>query len=358
MFSLFRVYAGLVPASGLFRATLRAVFWGGILALCIAGPLDARAAYRYLPIPQRLLLSPPAIPHAAIEQESPLGVLEDPNAVLDLEKASTLLDGIIYRLAGGSARMGFYQEESGAGVSEIQALAPLYERGRTVVFTQFGAISIRDDGRERWAGNLGLGQRWFFAESQNPDRFFGYNAFLDHGFHRENRRGGLGAELRHDGLSFVSNYYRPLSGWQASGWKGWSGERPLEGWDAQLRSVAPFFPSLAVTGTYARWKKDPDDPDENAKPAIWSYGLEFTPHPVISGFISRRLVDERTKDFMFGLTFSWDMVFPWEKTRNAGQPAAYGTPAILPEGRDTSERKFRFIERNNTLEMEYSLDGK
>jgi hypothetical protein len=74
-------------------------------------------------------------------------------------------------------------------------LLSLYDGRYTTIFTQLGARSMavsggESDGKDRWIGNFGLGQRWFPAAKDVDDAgdwMIGYNAFqID--FHQSSLR--------------------------------------------------------------------------------------------------------------------------------------------------------------------------
>ncbi|MDR0379445.1 MAG: inverse autotransporter beta domain-containing protein, partial [Candidatus Accumulibacter sp.] len=113
------------------------------------------------------------------------------------------------------ARMNFRFDRDGKFRGEGDALLPLYDTPRTMVFLQVGARNMDTlHNKTRWIGNFGLGQRWFpeATEEDSGNWMFGYNAFFDYDFTRAHRRGGVGVELQYDWLRLASNYYFPLSG--------------------------------------------------------------------------------------------------------------------------------------------------
>ena len=110
---------------------------------------------------------------------------------------------------GGRARMNFNLDKEGYFSGESDVLLPFYDSVRTTAYTQFGTRSMHDSSDTRWAGNFGLGQRWFplatgknfsAADYDAGNLMLGYNAFLDYDHTRDHRRAGAGAEIWHDWL--------------------------------------------------------------------------------------------------------------------------------------------------------------
>lgn len=317
----------------------------------IVGLGTAQAASIALPVPPGLLpVTPPGLVAAGSIFEQPQELAHTP--ILE-EGVSEIVDAAVARIAGGSARLGLYQENNAAGIGEVQALVPLYEGYRMAVFTQFGALSNREDARERWTGSMGLGQRWFWEDRQTDGRFIGYNVFLDHELDQTGRRGGIGAELQYDWVSLSSNYYFPLSGWRTAATEENRRERPMEGWDAQIRGNIPCIPYLSMTGSYAWWNRADGNAEDSAPAATWEYGLELSPYSWFSSFVARRFTGENIKDTVLGVTLSWDFTLPWEK-RLPVRPA-FSSPEKMAE-KEGLEKRHQFIRRNNELDLVYSLD--
>jgi hypothetical protein len=69
-------------------------------------------------------------------------------------------------------------------------------------------------------------------------------------------------------------------------------ERPAEGWDARLKAYLPFYRNVAFTGAYTQWYGDHvgmfGHSNLEKDPRVWSYGVGYTPVPLVSGFLSGR----------------------------------------------------------------------
>ncbi len=221
---------------------------------------------------------------------------------------------------GGRVRLNFRLDRDGYFSGEGDALFPFYDSARTTIYTQLGARSMRDSEATRWIGNFGLGQRWFpLASGESLDAadynagtlMLGYNAFFDYDFTRSHQRGGFGVEAQWDWFRLSSNYYFPLSSWRGS--EDFDSrlveERPAEGWDARLKAYLPFYRNVALTGAYSQWYGDhvgmfgADNLEKD--PKVWSYGVEYTPVPLFSGFITQKSTERGRTDTEFGLTFTY-----------------------------------------------------
>lgn len=263
---------------------------------------------------------------------------------------------------GGRARLNFMIDLKGRINGEGDVLYPFWDSQYTTVYTQLGARSMsgmdsgdRDDGTgaDRWIGNAGLGQRWFpLAEDVNNagNLMLGYNAFFDYDFTRSHQRGGFGVEAQYDWIRLASNYYFPISSWRDS--KDFDGdfvkERPAQGWDVRAKGYMPFYRNLAVTGAYSQWYGDHVGMFSTSKlekdPKVWSYGLEYTPVPLVSGFINQRSTENGRSDTEFGLRFTYHFNMPWEDQISHAKVA---------ELRTVSGSKHEFVDRENRIILEY-----
>ena len=262
---------------------------------------------------------------------------------------------------GGRARLNFSVDWDGRINGEGDVLLPFWDSQYTTIYTQLGARSMSgmqhggDDGEgaDRWIGNAGLGQRWFpFAEDINNagNLMLGYNAFFDYDFTRSHQRGGFGVEAQYDWLRLASNYYFPISSWRDS--KDFDGdfvkERAAEGWDVRVKGYMPFYRNLAVTGAYSQWYGDHVGMFSSSKlekdPKVWSYGLEYTPVPLVSGFVNQRSTENGRSDTEFGLRFTYHFQMPWEDQVSHAKVA---------ELRTVSGSKHEFVDRENRIILEY-----
>ncbi|MDR2161358.1 MAG: inverse autotransporter beta domain-containing protein, partial [Desulfovibrio sp.] len=265
--------------------------------------------------------------------------------------------GISSLVDGGRARLNFTIDGDGHFQGEGDALLPFYDSQYTTIFTQIGARSMavsggEDDGHDRWIGNFGLGQRWFphATEEDSGDWMLGYNAFLDNDFTRSHQRGGLGLEAQYDWLRVASNYYFPLSGWKGSYDfdSRFIEERPAEGWDARVKAYLPFYRNVALSGAYTQWFGDHvgmfGHRNLEKDPKVWSYGLEYTPVPLASGFINQRRTELGETDTEFGLSFTYHFGMPFEDQIK---------PSKVAELRTVSGSRHEFVDRENRIILEY-----
>ena len=259
----------------------------------------------------------------------------------------------------GRARLNFQMNKDGRLSGEGDVLLPLYDGRYTTLFTQLGARSMdvnggEDDGSQRWIGNFGLGQRWFpLAESLDDagNLMLGYNVFFDNDFTRSHQRGGAGVEAQYDWFHVAANYYTPLSGWKAS--RDFDGdfveERPARGWDARLKAYLPFYRNVALTGAYSQWYGDHvamygSSDDLEKDPKVWSYGVEYTPVPLVSGFVKQRSTERGKTDTEFGLQFTYHFGMPWDEQVSHAKVA---------ELRSVSGSRHEFVDRENRIILEY-----
>lgn len=151
--------------------------------------------------------------------------------------AVSLDDGIRYRSA------------------EFDMFIPLLETTSSLLFGQLG---FRDHGSRSFDGrtfvNGGLGYR-----HDAGDWLLGVNAFLDSDIKNSHLRGGLGAEIFKDSLSFSGNYYFPLTGWMSSGVYELHDERPAYGFDLRAKGAFPGLPWFSTELTFEQYYGDKVD---------------------------------------------------------------------------------------------------
>ena len=273
----------------------------------------------------------------------------------------------------GRARFNFMVDLDGRVNGEGDVLYPFYDGQYTTVFTQVGARSMSgmsggDDrhGRaaDRWIGNFGLGQRWYPAAIMEKggrggadgttldsgNWMVGYNIFFDNDFTRSHQRGGLGLEAQYDWLKLAANYYFPLSGWKGSYDfdRNFVEERPAQGWDVRVKGALPFYRNLVVTGAYTQWYGDHVSMFSTRKlekdPRVWSYGLEYTPVPLVSAFWNQRSTERGRNDTEFGLRLTYHFDMPFEKQLSHAKVAAMRT---------VSASRHEFVDRENRIILEY-----
>ncbi|MDR2745177.1 MAG: inverse autotransporter beta domain-containing protein, partial [Desulfovibrio sp.] len=269
--------------------------------------------------------------------------------------AETLLTGLA---EGTRARLNFLVDDEGEVSGEGDVLFPLYDGTHTTVFAQAGARTMavnsgEASGQTRWIGNFGLGQRWYpFAgdEKDAGNLMLGYNIFLDNDFTRSHQRGGIGVELQADWLKLSSNYYWPLSDWKGS--RDFDSrfieERPARGWDLRAKAYLPFYRNVALTGSYTQWYGDhvgvfgPNRLEKD--PRVWSYGVEFTPVPMLTAFVRQRSTERGRTDTEFGLNFVYHFGM------DAKEQLSHAKVAEL---RTVSGSRHDFVDRENKIILEY-----
>ena len=243
----------------------------------------------------------------------------------------------------GKARISVRVNDDGDFTGSGDFLVPWYDSQFTTFFTQVGLRTMTGD---RVIGNFGLGQRFFPSENFA----LGYNLFIDQDFSRNHTRGGVGVEAWYDWLRLAANYYNPISGWKGS--RDYDHrlveERPAEGFDLKLTGYLPFYRNLAVTGGVEKWKGDHvgsfgRDDVVQKDPKIWSYGLEWTPAPVVSASVQQRHSGGQ-RETQFGLTFNYHFDMPWEDQL---------TSATVAEMRTVDGSRHDFVSRQNDMILEY-----
>lgn len=253
---------------------------------------------------------------------------------------------------GGRARLNFHLDKDGYFGGEGDALLPFWDSQYSTAFVQLGGRSMHDESDTRWIGNLGIGQRWFPAatEDDSGNWMVGYNAFFDYDFTRDHQCGGVGIEAQYDWLRLASNYYFPLSNWKGSEDfdSDFVKERAAKGWDVRAKGYLPFYRNLAVTGAYSQWYGDHvgmfGASNLEKDPKVWSYGLEYTPVPLVSGFVTQKSTERGRTDTEFGLTFTYHFQMPWEDQVSHSKVA---------ELRTVSGSRHEFVDRENRIILEY-----
>jgi hypothetical protein len=79
-------------------------------------------------------------------------------------------------------------------------------------------------------------------------------------------------------------------------------------------------------------------------PKVWSYGIEYTPVPLVSGFINQRSTERGRTDTEFGLNFTYHFEMPFEDQLQHSKVA---------ELRTVSGSRHEFVDRENRIILEY-----
>ena len=124
----------------------------------------------------------------------------------------------------------------------ILAVRELLKLDSGNIFTQFSLFNTEHLNKEKIIGNFGLGSRKLFSDNT---MLAGFNAFVDNDFNNENRRAGIGFDLRNSVLDFNSNIYKGLDDTQD--------EHVLDGWDYRLASQVPYLHWSKIFINHYEW---------------------------------------------------------------------------------------------------------
>jgi hypothetical protein len=181
----------------------------------------------------------------------------------------------------------------------------------------------------------------------------GVNAFVDHDLTRAHNRGGIGVELQYDWLRLSSNFYAPLSDWRDSHDfdPRRREERPAKGRDVRIEAALPFYRPVTLTGGYTQWKGDEVGVFGHRKlekdPRVWFYGLEYTPAPPFTVFVTQQRTERGQTEARFGLSFTYPFDLPLGKQLKPSKGTVSG------DRYDFADRENRIILADRTK----NLDG-
>jgi hypothetical protein len=333
------------PPSPLARAAAfaRAGLWA--LVLSLTAPLPAAAS----------ATSAASGPVRSLDQRGPQHEIQDRVLSRGMDFANAAAESALSGLTdGGRARLDFLIDGNGKMNGEGDLFLPFYDARNATAYAQLGARSMdAEQSRDRWIGNAGSGRRWFPQARNSTDSgdwMFGCGAFFDYDFTRSHQRGGPNLEAQYDWLWLSANYYFPLSfrreAKDADG--GHMRERAAEGWNLSVKSYLPFYRQIAVTGAYSQWFGDHvgifSSEHREKDPKVWSCGLEYTPVPLVSGFITRQTSERGRKDTEVGLRFTYHFQMPWEDQTST---------AKVDRLRTVSGARHEFVDRENRIVLEY-----
>ena len=225
--------------------------------------------------------------------------------------------------------------------SSIDWLLPLYETPGNLLFTQLGWRN-KD---ERNTLNLGMGMRWFTADSM-----YGVNGFYDADITGGNRRLGLGLEYWRDYLTMSANGYFRLTDWHQSMDYADYDERPANGWDVRLNGWLPDYPQLGGKLVYEKYYGDDvalfgSDPDQRQKnPHAVTAGINWTPFPLLTVGLDHRAGEEGQKDTSVNLQLTWKPDASWDSQIS---------PSEVDGMRRLSGSRHNLVDRNNDIVLEY-----
>ncbi|WP_371972977.1 invasin domain 3-containing protein [Lelliottia nimipressuralis] len=223
--------------------------------------------------------------------------------------------------------------------SQFDLLMPLYEQQTLLAFTQ-GSFHRTD---ERTQSNLGFGVRWF-----SDDWMLGGNTFVDYDLSRDHARAGVGMEYWRDYLKLGANSYLRLTNWKNSPDLDGYEERPADGWDLRTQAWLPALPQLGGKLMYeqyygndvALFGKD----NRQRDPHAFTFGLDYTPVPLVTLTTEQRQGKAGENDTRFGLELRYQPGTPW------GQQVDPDAVAVM---RSLAGSRHDFVERNNNIILEY-----
>jgi hypothetical protein len=79
-------------------------------------------------------------------------------------------------------------------------------------------------------------------------------------------------------------------------------------------------------------------------PRVWSYGVEYMPVPLVSGFLTQRSTERGRTETEYGLNFTYHFGMPWDEQMKHSKVA---------ELRTVSGSKHEFVDRENRIILEY-----
>lgn len=240
----------------------------------------------------------------------------------------------------GTAKVNLSVNDGGrVSGSSLDWLVPLYDSPEDMLFIQTG-IRNKD---ERNTVNMGWGVRWF-----TPSWMFGFNNFFDNDLTGNNRRAGLGAELRSDYVQFSGNTYLRLNDWHQSREYDDYDERPANGFDIRAQGWLPVYPQLGGKLMYeqyygnevALFGKD----NRQRNPYAVSAGLNWTPFPLLTLGVDERLGKNGKNETSVNLSLTWR---PGESLSSQMSSDYVDSTRLLKTSR------YELVDRNNDIVLEY-----
>lgn len=223
--------------------------------------------------------------------------------------------------------------------SSFDLLYPLFDMPELLTFTQGGIRHIDD----RTQSTIGFGVRNFSADSM-----LGANTFIDHDMSRSHTRAGVGVEYWRDNLRLGANGYMRLSDWKDSADISNYLERPASGWDVKARSWLPAIPQLGASIGFEQYYGNEvglfGRDNRQRSPYAATYGLNWTPFPLLSMNAEQRQGKGSASDTSIGLELRYALGLSWSQQTNPGAVSALHS---LAGGR------MELVERNNNIVLEY-----
>ena len=243
------------------------------------------------------LVAPPPPPNLA-NPHPPLSIAEGRTLNLRESGSRIVVETIEDALRSGGLALlgeGFQLDSSLSWVfgetiqGEVDAVVPLWSRGRHVVFAQPGAVfwtGIEEE--ERIDGNLGV----VYRTMSDNGVVSGISLFYDHDFQIGHSRLGIGVDAQSGSFYGAFNYYHPLSDTQ-DGREGYV-EDALQGMDINL-AIESNVTRFGSNVGYWKFQGDEDVKDD------WkfSYGVDAG-FRIIPGIFLEGSLQSHDKDVSLG----------------------------------------------------------
>ncbi|MCT4700503.1 inverse autotransporter beta domain-containing protein [Enterobacteriaceae bacterium H20N1] len=223
--------------------------------------------------------------------------------------------------------------------SNADLLLPLYDTGKSLIFTQLG-IHDKDD---YTTFNMGLGQRWFGGQ-----QMLGYNAFIDQEMRNNHTRLGLGTEYWRDYLKLAGNAYIGLTGWKESKTLEDYEEKAASGFDLRGEGYLPDWPQLGAKLSYEQYFGDNvglfGKDKLQSDPFAVTAGVNYTPVPLVTAGLDYKQGKDGANDTLFNLQFNYLFGVPWQQQIS---------PDAVDSLRTLNGSRLEFVNRNNNMVMQY-----
>ena len=236
----------------------------------------------------------------------------------------------------GKAEVDIFLDKGYGLGGRIDWLAPVYETQENLLFSQIGV------GREQKSTlvNIALGHRHF-----RDKWMLGYYAFLDSDVNNGYLRTGLGVEGWHTYTKLGGNLYLPLSKWKRLEQTYWD-VRPARGYDLNFVGYLPTYPALGARLKYEHYFGGEvgvfSYPDLHSHPSIVTLGLRYTPIPLLTFSVDRRMVTWSQNEMQVSIKFN----LPFNKTWSQQVRRHASVPQLTTS-------RYDMVERNNRIVLEY-----
>ncbi|WP_449546860.1 YrIlm family inverse autotransporter adhesin, partial [Lelliottia amnigena] len=223
--------------------------------------------------------------------------------------------------------------------SAVDALIPLYDNQKSVLFSQLGARN--KDSRN--TVNLGAGIRTF-----HDNWMLGVNTFFDNDLTGKNRRVGIGAEAWTDYLKMSANSYFGTTSWHQSRDFADYNERPANGYDVRSEGYVPAHPQLGGKLMYEKYRGKEvalfGKNNRQKNPHALTAGVNYTPFPLLTVGAEHRVGKGSKNDSSLSLQFNYRLGESWQ---------SHIIPSVVAGSRTLSGSRYDLIERNNNIVLDY-----